>query len=108
MASVQTTAAAPANAALPHTVLRQEGFVANTAASVNKARHSQPPVGGKILLEMYKKYKASWMVELLYDDLLDWNGWPWGVAVKICWIHTLPTLIETPTSMRGLQQHWLC
>ena len=37
-----------------------EGFVANTVASVNKARHSQPPVGGKILLEMYRKYNATW------------------------------------------------
>jgi len=33
-----------------------EGFVPNTAASVNKARHTQPPVGSKVLLEMYKKY----------------------------------------------------
>ena len=45
----------------------------NTAASVNKARHSQPPVGSEILLEMYRKYKESWIVELLFDDLYDWN-----------------------------------
>lgn len=50
-----------------------EGFVPNTAASVNKARHSQPPVGSKILLEMFKKYNESWIVELLFDDLYDWN-----------------------------------
>ena len=31
------------------------GFVPNVAASVNKERHSQPPVGSKVLLEMYKK-----------------------------------------------------
>ena len=52
-----------------------EGFVPNTAASVNKARHSQPPVGSKILLEMFRKYKETWIVELLFDDLYDWNGW---------------------------------
>lgn len=51
----------------------REGFVPNTAASVNKARHSQPPVGSKILLEIFKKYKESWIVELLFDDLYDWN-----------------------------------
>ena len=33
-----------------------EGFVPNTASSVDKARHSQPPVGSKILLEMFTKY----------------------------------------------------
>ena len=48
-------------------------YVANSAASVNKARHSQPPVGSKVLREMYKKYNESWVVELLFDDLLDWN-----------------------------------
>ena len=52
-----------------------EGFVPNTAASVNKARHSQPPVGSKVLLEMFTKYKDEWIVELLFDDLLDWNNW---------------------------------
>jgi hypothetical protein len=50
-----------------------EGFVPNTAASVNKARHSQPPVGSKVLWEMHRKYNESWVVELLFDDLLDWN-----------------------------------
>ena len=52
-----------------------EGFVPNTAAAVSKARHSQPPVGSKVLLQMYKKYREAWVVELLFDDLLDWNGW---------------------------------
>ena len=52
-----------------------QGFVANTAAGVNKALHSQPPVGGKVLLEMFRKYNETWIVELLFDDLLDWNNW---------------------------------
>jgi hypothetical protein len=34
-----------------------QGFVANTASGVNKALHSQPPVGAKVLLEMYNKYR---------------------------------------------------
>jgi hypothetical protein len=51
-----------------------QGFVPNTAASINKAKHSQPPVGSKVLLEMYKKYNDTWMVELLFDDLYDWYG----------------------------------
>jgi len=49
--------------------------VPNTASSVNKAKHSQPPVGSKILLEMYEKYGDLWLVELLFDDLYDWNQW---------------------------------
>jgi hypothetical protein len=30
-------------------------------------------VGSKVLREMHKKYNESWVVELLFDDLLDWN-----------------------------------
>jgi hypothetical protein len=29
----------------------------------------------QVLLEMYQKYQEEWIVELLYDDLLDWNNW---------------------------------
>ena len=32
-------------------------------------------VGAKVLLEMYTKYKDEWIVELLFDDLLDWSNW---------------------------------
>ena len=43
--------------------------VGAAATSVNKARHSQPPVGSKILLEIYRKYREEWIVDLLFDDL---------------------------------------
>ena len=32
-------------------------------------------MGAKVLLEIYKKYGDLWLVELLFDDLLDWNNW---------------------------------
>jgi putative isomerase len=28
-----------------------------------------------VLLELYKQYKEEWVVELLFDDLLDWLNW---------------------------------
>lgn len=52
-----------------------QGFVSNVATSTNKQRHSQPPVGSKILHEMFLKYNETWIVELLFDDLFDWNNW---------------------------------
>jgi len=52
-----------------------EGYVPNGWAPTRKSTHSQPPVGSRVLLEMYKKYKDLWMVELLFDDLLDWSNW---------------------------------
>jgi len=36
---------------------------------------TEPPVGSKALLELYKKYGDKWVVELLFDDLLDWSNW---------------------------------
>lgn len=52
------------------------GFVPNWATTQHKRRWSQPPIASRVLLEMYKKYNGSdWVVELLFDDLYDWNTW---------------------------------
>ena len=29
----------------------------------------------KVLLEIYRKYRDTWLVALLFDDLLKWNDW---------------------------------
>ena len=36
---------------------------------------SQPPVGSIMVKEIYKKYPSSWFLELVFDDLLEWNRW---------------------------------
>jgi hypothetical protein len=36
---------------------------------------TEPPVGAKTLLDLYKKWGDRWVVELLFDDLLDWSNW---------------------------------
>ena len=36
---------------------------------------TEPPVGSKTLHDLYKKYQDKWIVELLFDDLLDWSNW---------------------------------
>ena len=51
------------------------GFVPNGMAPTRKSTHSQPPVGAKVLLEMWRKYREVWIVRLLFDDLLDWSNW---------------------------------
>ncbi len=54
-----------------------EGFVPNCVAinGFKTLDRSQPPVGSLVLYEVYKKYKEEWIVELLFDDLLNWNTW---------------------------------
>ncbi|VEU36710.1 unnamed protein product [Pseudo-nitzschia multistriata] len=54
------------------------GFVPNwsTAGGILQSNdRTEPPVGAKILLELFRKYNETWIVEALWDDLLDWNDW---------------------------------
>jgi len=53
-----------------------KGFVPNYSAGGSKSLdRTEPPIGAKVLLEMYNKYKDMWLVELLYPDLVAWNDW---------------------------------
>ncbi|MDN3658172.1 trehalase family glycosidase [Ferruginibacter paludis] len=36
---------------------------------------SEPPVGSMIVLNIYKKYKETWFLNEVYDELLTWNRW---------------------------------
>ena len=52
------------------------GFVPNFAAATYKSGdRTEPPIGAKVLLKMYERYGDKWIVELLFDDLLDWSNW---------------------------------
>ena len=55
-----------------------DGFVPNFASGTRKSRdRTEPPIGAKVTWEIYKKCQNRWLVELLYEDLLDWNTWFW-------------------------------
>jgi len=52
------------------------GFIPNwSTAGVKSQDRTEPPVGAKVLLELYRKYQDKWVVEALFDDLMDWNDW---------------------------------
>jgi hypothetical protein len=57
------------------------GFVPSYAAGTVKSRdRSNPPVTAKVLHEITKRWgpsKTRWVVELCFDDLLNWNTWMW-------------------------------
>lgn len=50
------------------------GYVPNWATPAHKRSWSEPPIAGRVLLELFKKYNDTWVVELLFDDLYDWNS----------------------------------
>ena len=55
----------------------EQGFVPNMSCGngMKTKDRSQPPVGSRIVLELYKKYRDLWLVKLLYPSLLRWNEW---------------------------------
>lgn len=57
------------------------GFIPSYSAGTKKTRdRSNPPVTAKILHEITKRWganKTQWVVELCFDDLLNWNTWMW-------------------------------
>jgi len=67
----------------------EEGFVPNFRNALGvSADRSQPPVGSKIVLEIYRRHPARWFLEETYDELIAWNRW-WPEARDydgfLCW-----------------------
>jgi putative isomerase len=54
-----------------------DGFVPNVrqANGYVSLDRSQPPVGSYCVREIYRQFGDKWFLELVYDDLLDWNRW---------------------------------
>ena len=36
---------------------------------------TEPMIGAKVVLELYRKFNDKWIVELLLNDLIDWHDW---------------------------------
>lgn len=55
----------------------EEGFVPNCVAANGFVTYdrSQPPVGSLVVLELFNKYHDEWFIEMLFEDLLNWNMW---------------------------------
>lgn len=52
------------------------GFVPNLATGGYKSQdRTEPPIGAKATLELFRKYNDTWVVDVVFDDLLDWNDW---------------------------------
>jgi hypothetical protein len=91
IASVENRELAYANAIAITHEKTEAGFIPNFgAADDDKSRdRSQPPVGSLVVRELYRKYRETWLVEYLFDDLLAWNRWFAGHRRlsngQLCW-----------------------
>lgn len=54
-----------------------EGFIPNDDRGNGSKSYdrSQPPVGGMMLMEVYKQYPERWFLAYAFDPLLKWNRW---------------------------------
>jgi putative isomerase len=55
-----------------------QGIVPNGAAAMWRSwDRTEPPVGAKILHEMWVRWGDKWVVEATFDELMAWNDWFW-------------------------------
>lgn len=68
----------------------ERGFVPNfgTVAGLKSRDRSQPPVGSLVIRELYRKFGDRWLLEEVFEDLLEWNRW-WEIHRMtdglLCW-----------------------
>jgi hypothetical protein len=58
--------------------MTSRGFVPNFASTAHRGSsedRSQPPVGARTLLALYRRWGDKWLVEEIFDQLLTWNRW---------------------------------
>ena len=56
-----------------------EGNVPNAVSGfVGSWDRTEPPLGARVLLHIYNKWREPWLVELLFGALLRWNEWHWA------------------------------
>jgi len=90
MASLDSKELAYANAVEITKHITPNGFIPNYvgAYGLGSVDRSQPPVGSLIFRELYKKFKETWVLEYVFDDLLRWNRW-WNTNRNtnglLCW-----------------------
>ena len=54
------------------------GFVSNfQAGGAKSVDRTEPLVGAQVLSRIFAKYGDVWLIDLLFDDLMDWHDWVW-------------------------------
>ncbi len=77
MASLDYKDLAYANAVEMTQERTARGFVPNFAADEDRKSEdrSQPPVGSMVVRELYRRYRETWLLEEVYEGLMEWNTW---------------------------------
>jgi hypothetical protein len=83
-----------------------EGYLANCAGGGYKDQdRTEPLVGAKVLLDLYKRYNETWIVELLFEDALEWVEWTARMRTAAHdGLYTLRSFNERQGSAGGMQE----
>ena len=90
LASIDNKDLAYANAIEITREKTERGFIPNfgTVTNLKSRDRSQPPVGSMVVRQLYQRYGDRWLLEEVFDDLLEWNHW-WAVHRMhdglLCW-----------------------
>jgi hypothetical protein len=76
MLSLDNKDLAYANAIAITKEITKKGFIPNNSDPSHKSEdRSEPQVGSLMVREIYRKYKETWFLEEVFDELLSWNRW---------------------------------
>ena len=77
LAALDNKALAYANAVEITRERTERGFIPNfgTVADIKSRDRSQPPVGSLVVRELYRRFGDQWLLEEVFEDLLNWNRW---------------------------------
>ncbi|MCX6299432.1 MAG: hypothetical protein NTY72_10115, partial [Bacteroidetes bacterium] len=74
--SIDNKDLAYANAIAITKEITKKGFIPNNSDPSHKSEdRSEPQVGSIMVREIYRKYKETWFLEEVFDELLSWNRW---------------------------------
>jgi putative isomerase len=81
------------------------GFIPNYSSPAGNISwdRSQPPVGSFVVNQIYKRYRETWFLREVYDELLSWNRWWPGhrqVNGFLAWGSD-----PVPDSLRSIEKH---
>jgi len=81
-----------------------EGYLANCAGGGYKNQdRTEPLVGARVLLELFRRYNDTWLVELVFDDVLDWVDWTSRARTRNHGLYTLRSFDERRGQPGGMQ-----
>jgi len=76
MLSLDNKDLAYANAIAITKEITKKGFIPNNSDPSHKSEdRSEPQVGSLMVREIYRKYRETWFLEEVFDELLSWNRW---------------------------------